>query len=35
MRATADRRNLNFKPHWQLAATLALAFVGVAARCFG
>jgi hypothetical protein len=27
MQAIADRRNLNFKPHWKWAATLALAFV--------
>ena len=26
--ATADRRNLNFKPHWKWDATLALAFGG-------
>jgi hypothetical protein len=32
--ATAERRNPNFKPHWKLAATLALAFVGAAARRF-
>jgi hypothetical protein len=32
--ATADRRNLDFKPHWKLDATLALAFVGAAVRRF-